>query len=235
MKLTHLLLSATILLSCLWLPVSATEDENYIYWYNTGTDLANEGKYEDALNAIDKCLKISPDFVLALTTKAGLLSVTGDYTGSLQVSEHAIAIKPGQAEAWINKADALIHLGKYEEALEASEEAIRLNPDSLKAWINKGTALGYLKRYKEELIASEEALKISQDDKRALSNKAYALAMLSEAGEKQGDGQGQLSNGNQDGDKNRTDTTPTAKESPAGVITGIVAMGICSIYLRRSK
>ncbi|MCK4270666.1 MAG: tetratricopeptide repeat protein [Methanogenium sp.] len=233
MKLTHLLLLATIILSCLWFPVSATEDGNYIYWYNTGTDLANEGKYEEALNAINKSLKISPDFVLALTTKAGLLSVLGDYKGSLQVSEHAIAIKPRQAEAWINKANALINLGKYEEALEASEEAIRLDPDNLKAWINKGTALGYLGRYKEELMASEEVLKISPDDERALSNRFYALAMLSEAGEEEG--QGQLSNETQDVDKNTTNTVPTPKESPAGLITGIVAMGICSIYFRRSK
>jgi len=234
MKLTHLLLLTTILLSglsCLWLPVSATEDGNYIYWYNTGTDLANEGKYEEALNAINKCLEISPDFVLALTTKAGLLSVMGDYRGSLQVSEHAITLKPRQAEAWINKADALINLGRYEEALEASEEAIRLDPDNLTAWINKGTAFGYLKRYKEELMASEEALKISPDDDRALSNRFYALAMLSEAGEEEG----QLSNETQDVDKNTTNTVPTPKGSPAGLITGIVAMGICSIYFRRSK
>jgi len=157
----------------------------------------------------------------------------GDYKGSLQVSEQAIAIKPRQAEAWINKADALINLGKYEEALEASEEAIRLDPDNLKAWINKGTALGYLGRYKEELMASEEALKISPDDERALSNRFYALAMLSEAGEEQG--LGQLSNETQDVDKNITNTAPTPKESSAGLITGIVAMGICSIYFRRSK
>ncbi|WOF15192.1 tetratricopeptide repeat protein [Methanoplanus sp. FWC-SCC4] len=184
------------------------EGTNKIALYNQATDLANEGRFDEALLLIDQAIAADENFTLALTTKSGIMIATGDYEGALKAAEKATSIRPDQADGWVNMGTALIALERYEESLSASEKAIEINPEYLEAWLNKGTALGELGRYEEELEASEKAIEISPKDSRAWANKKYAENQIKKETGKQ--------------------------DSPLSVFT-ILAAGICAMAVLKRR
>jgi tetratricopeptide (TPR) repeat protein len=149
-----------------------------IQHYNQAVDLANSGKYDEALQQVDRALQENPNFTLALVTRGGILNVLGKYQDAINESDKAIAIDPRNAAALNNKAYALIHLGKYAEGLTSAEKATTLDPNLTEAWVNKGTALIRLGRYQEALSASEKALSVDPGSEEARKNRNEAHSHL---------------------------------------------------------
>jgi tetratricopeptide (TPR) repeat protein len=120
------------------IPVSAAGNDTPIYMsgqnidaikaYNNGSDLASQGKFQDALVETEKALSIQPNFTLALTQKAGILNVMGKYQDALNAANAAIAQNQDIAEAWLNRADALVHLGNYQDAIDSANRALGIDP-----------------------------------------------------------------------------------------------------------
>jgi tetratricopeptide (TPR) repeat protein len=120
------------------IPVSAAENDTPIMMsgqnidainaYNNGSDLASQGKFQDALVETEKALSIQPNFTLALTQKAGILNVMGRYQEALDATNAAIAGNANISEAWVNRADALVHLGKYQDAIDSANRALAIDP-----------------------------------------------------------------------------------------------------------
>ena len=125
------------------IPVSAAGNDTPIYMsgqnidainaYNNGSDLASQGKFQDALAETEKALSIQPNFTLALTQKTGILNVMGKYQDALNAADAAIAagtpdMTAALAGAWINRADALVHLGRYQDAIDSATRALAIDP-----------------------------------------------------------------------------------------------------------
>ncbi len=120
------------------IPVSAAGNDTPIYMsgqnidainaYNNGSDLASQGKFQDALAETEKALSIQPNFTLALTQKAGILNIMGNYQDGLNAANAAIAQNQNIAEAWLNRADALVHLGNYQDAIDSANRALATDP-----------------------------------------------------------------------------------------------------------
>ncbi len=117
--------------------------------YNKGVDLAVEGKFPEALAAIDTALAIDSNFSLAWTTRSGISNAMGNFNESLVAADRAISLSPNQSEAWTNRASALINLGRDEEGLESANRAIEIDPRLSEAWIDRATALSNLGRMDE--------------------------------------------------------------------------------------
>jgi tetratricopeptide (TPR) repeat protein len=125
-----------LILSGLFLPVMAADEidqaSNPWYWYNKAVDLANEGKYPEALQANERALAINESIPLALANKAGILVQLGKYDEAIIAADKALAIKANTtiafAVAYSNKGDALRHLGRIEEAKAAFARAAELDP-----------------------------------------------------------------------------------------------------------
>ena len=96
--------------------------------YNNGSELASQGKFQDALVETEKALSIQPNFTLALTQKAGILNVMGKYQDALNAADAAIAGNTNISEAWLNRADALVHLGNYQDAIDSANRALAIDP-----------------------------------------------------------------------------------------------------------
>ncbi|MDD1719399.1 MAG: tetratricopeptide repeat protein [Methanoregulaceae archaeon] len=146
--------------------------------YNTGADLASQGRYREALEATDHALSIQPDFSLAWTQKAGLLVVLGRNEEALNASDRALEGNANISEAWASRADALNNLGRYGEAVNSAEKAVSLDPGLAEGWANVATAYGHLGRYSEALEAAEKALEINPSLEAAQSAKKFATAMM---------------------------------------------------------
>jgi len=120
------------------IPVSAAGNDTPIYMsgqnidainaYNNGSDLASQGKFQDALAETEKALSIQPNFTLALTQKAGILNIMGKYQDGLNAANAAIAQNQNIAEAWLNRADAMVHMGNYQDAIDSANRALATDP-----------------------------------------------------------------------------------------------------------
>ena len=107
------------------------ETSNPWYWYNKAVDLANEGKYSEALQANEQALAFNESFPLAQANKAGILVQLGKYNEAIIAADKALAVKANTttafAVAYSNKGDALRHLGRIEEAKTAFAKAYELD------------------------------------------------------------------------------------------------------------
>jgi tetratricopeptide (TPR) repeat protein len=125
-----------LIVTGLFLPVMAADatdqTSNPWYWYNKAVDLANEGKYPEALQANERALAINESIPLAQANKAGILVQLGKYDEAIIAADKALAIKANTttafAVAYSNKGDALRHLGRIEEAKAAFARAAELDP-----------------------------------------------------------------------------------------------------------
>jgi tetratricopeptide (TPR) repeat protein len=117
-------------------PVMAADDtgqsDNAWYWYNKAVDLANAGRFSDALAANEKALSINRSMPVAWANEAGILVQLGRYTDAIAAAENAISgnsteLPNTYAAAYYSKGDALRALGRTAEAKEAYAKAYALD------------------------------------------------------------------------------------------------------------
>jgi tetratricopeptide (TPR) repeat protein len=110
-------------------------------WQEKGLVLFNLGKYEEALQAFDQAIKLSPKNADNLNSKGVVLAQMGRYNEAIKCFDKAIGQKPSFIVPWLNKAKALGALGKYQEAIKACDKAIGLDPKYAMSWYSKGQIL----------------------------------------------------------------------------------------------
>jgi tetratricopeptide (TPR) repeat protein len=147
-------------------------------WFNKGYDLNNEGKYDEAIQAFDKTLKIDPNNAYAWNNKGYALISLGRNEEGLQACDKALEINPNNTYAWNNKAWALNNLGKNEESLQAYNRAIEIDPNNAMGWANKASILINLGENEEGLQASERAIEMDPNNTLGWAGKALALLNL---------------------------------------------------------
>jgi len=105
--------------------------------YSKSVDLANEGKYKEALQAADQALALNVSSLMPViqANRAGILTVTGRYDDALLAADAALSAEGNltttHSIAWYNKGDALRHLGRIDEAKVAFARAEALDPTLL--------------------------------------------------------------------------------------------------------
>jgi len=109
--------------------------------YSKSVDLANEGKYEEALKAADDALALNvPQFIpLIQSNRAGILVMLGRNREAISAADVALSSKQNLTTvfsiAYFNKGNALKNLGRIDEAQAAYAKAYELDnslvpPDS---------------------------------------------------------------------------------------------------------
>lgn len=101
--------------------------------YSSSVDLANEGKYHEALDASDKALKLNVTSMTGLiqSNRAGILVMLDRNEEAIAASDAALAVEGNltavHSIAWYNKGNALRALGKISEAQGAYDHAFALD------------------------------------------------------------------------------------------------------------
>jgi tetratricopeptide (TPR) repeat protein len=102
--------------------------------YSQSVDLANAGKYQQALDAADKALATNTSSLTPLiqANRAGILVMLGDNNNAIAAADIAIAAQGNLTTtwsiAWFNKGNALKNLGRLDEARAAYANATALDP-----------------------------------------------------------------------------------------------------------
>jgi tetratricopeptide (TPR) repeat protein len=101
--------------------------------YSKSVDLANEGKYEEALKAADDALALNvPSLVpLIQSNRAGILVMLGRNREAIAAADVALSSKENLTTvfsvAYFNKGNALKNLGQIDEAKAAYTKAQELD------------------------------------------------------------------------------------------------------------
>jgi tetratricopeptide (TPR) repeat protein len=120
------------------LPVMATDTTDQVNTagalYSQSVDLANAGKYSEALEASDEALALNVSSLVPLiqANRAGILVMLARYDEAIAAADAALAVEGNltsvHSVAWFNKGNALRALGRCEEAGTAYDRAADLDP-----------------------------------------------------------------------------------------------------------
>ncbi len=97
-----------------------------------------EGKrFEEALRAFDKTIKINPKLPDAYLGRGNACLANSQYANALSAYEHALRLAPDFRAALFNKGVALKQLGKPESAFKAWEKAAKLHHPKAELYLRK--------------------------------------------------------------------------------------------------
>ncbi len=99
-----------------------------------------QGRYPEALAAIDAVLEITPDDVTALADRGYVLWKLGRLPEALTTLDRAMALDDQIAPAWLNRGNVLLDLGQREEAEQSFARSVEVDPQYAKGWDHLGIA-----------------------------------------------------------------------------------------------
>ena len=159
-------------------PTPKTEKTAYD-WNETGRELQNQERYNEAIDAYEKAISIDPNYKWAWYNKGLVLNDLEKYENAIVVLNQVLRIDPNYEGAYFEKGYALGELGRHEEAIPVYLKELQLDPTDKWALNNLGWGLNELGRYEEALSYLDRSLKIDPNNTLAIDNKKIALEKLS--------------------------------------------------------
>lgn len=98
-----------------------------------GDQLAEEGRYEEALGKWEAALNIVPENAVVHEQKAQVFLELGDPWKALNSASRATEIDPSWAEAWTTLGRAQLNFGEPDSAIRSFETALSINAESREA------------------------------------------------------------------------------------------------------
>jgi tetratricopeptide (TPR) repeat protein len=133
----HVLLVAGLILLLQIVPGAADDSQEAFNsagaLYSRSVDLANEGKYQEALDAADKALAMNVTSLTGViqSNRAGILVMQQRYNEAITAADAALAqegnLTTTHSVAWYNKGNALRALGRIADAQTAYAKAYALD------------------------------------------------------------------------------------------------------------
>jgi tetratricopeptide (TPR) repeat protein len=131
--------------------------------YNIGMTLWRMGKSQDAIEHIERALRIKPDYAQAQGDLGMALQQEGRIEDAIGHFEQAARLRPDRALLHYDLAGALMQAGRAPEAIRQWEQALEIKPDFVEAHYNLGIALEHDGRIAEAIDHLEQALQIKPD------------------------------------------------------------------------
>lgn len=141
-----------------------------------GEALLKDGRFERALERLDRAVRFDPSQARALAWRGETLYWLGRPARAL--ADFAAAVRAEPRASWVHawRGQVLLWTGRYREAERALEEALALNPDNAWALGWRGAARALGGRPAEGLADLERCLMLEPKDAEALLFKAETLA-----------------------------------------------------------
>jgi len=133
------------------------------------------GRLAEAVAALERLVRVRPDFAAAHSDLGTLLGRLGRGEDAVAAFRRAVALDPGFARAWSNLGNILKDLGQGAEAVAAHRRAVALEPGLAEAWSNLGAALKGQGDLDEAVAAYRQALALRPGLADAWTNLGNAL------------------------------------------------------------
>ncbi|CAD8185209.1 unnamed protein product [Paramecium octaurelia] len=140
--------------------------------------LADEKKYQLAIQQCELVLKEEPDHLHALFRKSFSLYHQKQHSQAISCIDQALQQYQNYCMGYLMKGCSLEELKKYSDAIICYEKAIQIDPNFASAYINKGNSLKNLNKYNDAMIYYEKAIEIDPKYPVAYVNKGNFLKFL---------------------------------------------------------
>jgi tetratricopeptide (TPR) repeat protein len=143
-----------------------------------GDLLSGMGRFEAALECLDKAIALQPGLAAAHCSRGRALWSLKRLHEALASLDRACVLRPDLADACNNRAIVLAGLNRPQDALESFDRALALGSAGADIYNNRGNALTALGRWDEALAAYDEALRRDPRSAAAHCNRGRALRNL---------------------------------------------------------
>jgi tetratricopeptide (TPR) repeat protein len=159
-------------------PAQAAGSEQVAQLLGRASASGEQGRYEEALDDLNRALELEPNNVHALWNRGEIYRLLGRYDEALDDLNRALKLEPNNVHALDNRGVTYRMLGRYDEALDDLNRALKLEPNNVFALWNRGEIYRLLGRYKEALRDLNRALKLEPNNVYALGNRGATYRML---------------------------------------------------------
>ncbi|NER51591.1 MAG: serine protease [Symploca sp. SIO1B1] len=151
-------------------------------WYAHGLVLHSQGKYQEAIESLDKAIQEdSKDFFPLWRLRGWVLYSQQEYQAALESFEKLLALDPqSQTQDFalhLLRGLSLRGLGRYQEATVAYTQAIAINPHPW-AYNNRGNAYYDLKNYQKALSDYSNAIELDPNFAAAYETRGQAYCQI---------------------------------------------------------
>jgi tetratricopeptide (TPR) repeat protein len=150
--------------------VSAAELETCWALNRQGITLAQQGRLEEAADALREALRRHPDFMEAHCNLGLVFTFQGRFAEAVACLEKALVLRPGDPILLNNISNALRELGELDRAVAAARQALALLPDYADAHNNLGAALLQQRRHDEAYASFQSAVRLNPASPEVHSN-----------------------------------------------------------------
>jgi tetratricopeptide (TPR) repeat protein len=161
----------------------AVTENNIIARVNLGEVLIAKGQPAEAVEHLERALKMSPRGADIHLNLAVAYQVQGRLPEALTHYHAGLALTPDDAKAHFLFGTYWAQAGQYDEAVKEFHEAIRLKPDYPTVYVNLGSALRRQGKLPEAIAQFETAIRLQPGNADAWNNLGVALASAGRFGE----------------------------------------------------
>jgi tetratricopeptide (TPR) repeat protein len=147
-------------------------------WSVKGYCLSKLERYYEALECLDKAIKIDSYYARPWAYKGNVFDSLKRYDEALASLDRAIELDANDQWTWCMRGNVLDKLKRYEEALVSYDRALELDANYKWAWANRGNVLDNLKRYDEALESFDRALELDANYQWAWFDRGNVLNNL---------------------------------------------------------
>jgi tetratricopeptide (TPR) repeat protein len=139
-------------------------------------------RYPQAAKALDRSLRLRPDYDPALAGRAALAAARHDFTGALKYADLTLKQNPYSERALSSRIDALVELGRYDEASKAADLA-----DSRRPGVPVFTRYAYVHELRGDVKTARRVLRQALATATSRGDISYVASALGQLAWSQGD------------------------------------------------
>jgi tetratricopeptide (TPR) repeat protein len=124
---------------------------------SAGITLQQQGRFQEAFNAFDRAVRLSPDRAESWTRHGDALASLNRPVDSLASYERALKVDPRHADAAYGRGLVLLRLKRLEDALSSFNLSAELQPNRAAVLEQRAMLLQDLRRFDEALVDAERA------------------------------------------------------------------------------
>jgi len=148
-------------------------DRNATYaqrYYEAAMDHFERGRYDKALEHIEKAIAAQPKNADFHSTKGVFHHKMNNLTGAIDAYRKAIELEPKHAFSRFNLGLIFMKIGRVQEAIHEWDAVIRANPRDVDAIFNIAVALAQIGRRRESIPFYEKVLQLNPSHAQAHQN-----------------------------------------------------------------
>ena len=140
-------------------------EQDYKFYLNEGIDKTNQGKFEEALEVIEKAQRLNPQHALIYFSKAIAYHNLNQLRAACENYDKALKLDNTMVDAYYNKAQAILAFDdkselEFREALNLLEKATELDEKFIDAHYYSAVVKKQLGEYESAIQSIDKVLEI---------------------------------------------------------------------------